>query len=166
LGRAHIDVMVVARGGGSEDDLASFNDERVARAIFGSPVPVISAVGHETNLTLSDLVADLRAPTPSAAAELLAPDISGLRRDVATLHNRALQAMTRHFAQRRQDVANLRRRLAALGPDATLARGYAIVQSGDHVVRDASSLNPGDRLRVRLHRGRLTSTVDAVEPEA
>ena len=74
-----IDVLVVARGGGSDDDLAAFNDERLARAIFASPVPVVSAVGHETNLTLSDLVADLRAPTPSAAAELLAPDVASLR---------------------------------------------------------------------------------------
>src|SRR5437868_3771011 len=77
-----LDVMVVARGGGSDDDLAAFNDERLVRAIFASPVPVISAVGHETNLTLSDMVADLRAPTPSAAAEQLAPDVASLRNDV------------------------------------------------------------------------------------
>src|SRR5919201_4744162 len=80
-----IDVLVVARGGGSDDDLAAFNDERLARAIFASPVPVVSAVGHETNLTLSDLVADLRAPTPSAAAEMLAPDVTALRADVRQL---------------------------------------------------------------------------------
>ena len=139
-----IDVMVVARGGGSDEDLAAFNDERLVRAIFASPVPVVSAVGHETNLTLSDLVADLRAPTPSAAAELRAPDVSAIRGEL-----RALQ-----------------RRLRALSPSATLSRGYAIVESEGHVLHDAGSVAPGDHLRIQLHRGRLASTVEAVEPES
>ena len=161
-----IDVLVLARGGGSDDDLAPFNDERLARAIFASPVPVISAVGHETNLTLSDLVADLRAPTPSAAAELLAPDLGSLRSDVQGLRRRARQAMTQQFAQRRRAIEDLRRRLHALGPAATLARGYAIVHGEDgHILHDASVVGPGAHLRIQLRRGRLTSTVDAVEPE-
>jgi exodeoxyribonuclease VII large subunit len=160
-----LDVLVVARGGGSDDDLAAFNDERLARAIFACPVPVVSAVGHETNLTLADLVADLRAPTPSAAAELLAPDVANLRRDVAGLRQRALQAVQRELAQRRGAVADLQRRLRALGPSATLSRGYAIVEHDGHVVSDASAVSPGARLGIRLHRGRLASTVDSVEPE-
>src|SRR5207302_8696050 len=112
-----IDVMVVARGGGSEDDLASFNDEQLARAIFASPVPVVSAVGHETNLTLADLVADLRAPTPSAAAELLAPDVATLRSDIGALRRRAAQALKQDFARRRRATLDLQRRLRALSPD-------------------------------------------------
>jgi exodeoxyribonuclease VII large subunit len=161
-----LDVLVVARGGGSNDDLAAFDDERLARAIFASPVPVISAVGHETNLTLADLVADLRAPTPSAAAELLAPDVATLQRDVAALLRRAAQAADQQFVQRRRAIDQLQRRLRALGPTATLGRGYAIVEADGHVLHDAADVGPGDRLRIRLHRGQLTSTVEHVEPEA
>src|SRR5262249_20881752 len=108
-----LDVVVIARGGGSDEDLAAFNDERLVRAIFASPVPVVSAVGHETNLTLSDLVADLRASTPSAAAELVAPDIRTLRADVASLRRRAVQGVRQRLAERRDAVGHARRRRGA-----------------------------------------------------
>jgi len=163
---AGVDVLVVARGGGSSEDLAAFDDERLARAIFASPVPVVSAVGHETNLTLADLVADLRAPTPSAAAELLAPDVAALRIDVSALRRRLVQATTQQFAQRRRALDNLQRRLQALGPTATLSRGYAIVEVDGRILRSAADAAPGNRLRIRLQRGQLTSTVDSVEPDA
>jgi exodeoxyribonuclease VII large subunit len=183
-----VDVVVLARGGGSDEDLAAFNDERLARAIFASPVPVVSAVGHETNQTLADLVADLRAPTPSAAAELLSPDIAALRQDVLAFRRRAASAAharlarsatatasaraalhrrtLAHLASRADRLAAHVARLNALSPAATLARGYAIARLNDTILRDAADAHPGDALHVELHRGRLTSTVQAVEPAA
>ena len=74
------DVIVVARGGGSLEELWAFNDERVVRSIYGSKIPVVSAIGHETDFTISDFVADLRAPTPSAAAEMIVPNVTNLKR--------------------------------------------------------------------------------------
>ncbi|GAC1319786.1 MAG: exodeoxyribonuclease VII large subunit [Chloroflexota bacterium] len=181
------DVIVVARGGGSDDDLAAFNEETLVRAIFAAPVPVISAVGHETNLTLADLVADVRAATPSAAAELLAPDVRTLRNDLRTLESHTHGALvqrvglerrrTREARERlgrqaahsvsfaRQRLAEQSARLRALSPLGTLNRGYAIVFAHDQVLSDASTVSLGDPLRIRLRHGSLISTVDGVEPQ-
>ncbi len=89
------DALIVGRGGGASEDLSAFNDERVVRAVFGSRLPVISAVGHEVDVTLADLAADCRAPTPSAAAELAVPDRAGLARHVADLKGRSYEAVER-----------------------------------------------------------------------
>lgn len=181
-----VDVIVIARGGGSDEDLAAFNDERLARAIFACPVPVVSAVGHETNQTLSDLVADVRAPTPSAAAEILVPDVQVLRRELDGLRRRALDRARQHMQQARvrceagsdrlirqlgsrvrvarERVGSREAQLRALSPLATLERGYAIAEADGHILRDASAASVGQTLSVRLHRGRLTSSVTAVEP--
>jgi len=90
-----IDVLIVGRGGGSAEDLAAFNDERVVRAVAHSEIPIISAVGHEVDVSLCDLAADLRAPTPSAAAEIVVRDALGLREQVGRLTLRARDAMLR-----------------------------------------------------------------------
>jgi exodeoxyribonuclease VII large subunit len=114
------DVLLLTRGGGSLEDLWSFNDERLARAIAAAPIPVVSAVGHETDFSLSDFAADLRAPTPSVAAELLVPSRDDLARRLraldARLHN--LQAQRLRAAMQRADRAVLR--LNALRPRARL----------------------------------------------
>lgn len=101
-----IDVLIVGRGGGSLEDLWAFNEERVARAIFNSRIPVISAVGHEIDFTIADFVADLRAPTPSAAAELVVKNHEDLQRNVQTLERRFIQS-ARNYLREWKNRVNL-----------------------------------------------------------
>jgi exodeoxyribonuclease VII large subunit len=115
-----LEMAIVARGGGSMEDLWAFNDERVARAIFGFPVPVVSGVGHETDETITDLVADLRAPTPSAAAERSSPDVAQLAR-VFRVIERAMSSATRtRVGESAASVESLLRRLQDNSPDLAL----------------------------------------------
>ena len=107
------DVVIIGRGGGAREDLWAFNDERVARAVAACPVPVISAVGHEVDITVVDLVADLRAPTPSAAAEAAVPDRDALVQDVLALRGRLTRAASRSLQRRRQTVSGVGGRFAA-----------------------------------------------------
>lgn len=106
-----INVIIIARGGGSLEDLAPFNDEALAREIFKSEIPVVSAVGHETDFTICDFVADLRAPTPSAAAELIVPERSELISKIDSTGKRMMSAFSRHFAGHKEELDDLRRRL-------------------------------------------------------
>lgn len=99
-----LDLVIVARGGGSAEDLAAFNDEAVARAVFAFPVPVVSGVGHETDTSIVDFVADLRAPTPSAAAERCTPDRSALLDRVSRTHAGMLQAVQRDLRDAREQI--------------------------------------------------------------
>ena len=112
-----VDVIIVARGGGSLEELWAFNTEPVARAIHASHAPVVSAVGHETDVTIADWVADVRAPTPSAAAELVAPDVAVLAADVAILVQHARAIILPALAERSQSVAALAQRMRGHLPD-------------------------------------------------
>ncbi|MGE7139130.1 exodeoxyribonuclease VII large subunit [Luteibacter sp. NPDC031894] len=116
------DVLLVTRGGGSLEDLWAFNDETVARAIHASAVPVVSAVGHEVDFTIADFVADLRAATPSAAAELLVPDRADLARQLERLRQRMATLVTRRLQSSAQRTDNWQARLNAQRPQARLAR--------------------------------------------
>ena len=100
-----VDVIVLARGGGSFEELACFNDESVARAIAAAPLPVVSAIGHETDFTIADFVADLRAPTPSAAAELVVPDVSTMNEQLRAMEDRVYARMRHRLATATRDVA-------------------------------------------------------------
>jgi exodeoxyribonuclease VII large subunit len=147
-GKRH-DVLLLTRGGGSLEDLWAFNDEAVARAIRASSVAVVSAVGHEIDFTIADFAADLRAPTPSAAAELLVPDALDLLRILARDRQRLAQRMQRSLESRTQRLDHLLARLNAQRPQARLARADERLQMlrqrlqrylGDKRERDSSRL--------------------------
>ncbi|MDC9595539.1 exodeoxyribonuclease VII large subunit [Xenorhabdus anantnagensis] len=120
--RQECDVLIIGRGGGSLEDLWCFNDEHVARTIFQSRIPIVSAVGHETDVTIADFVADLRAPTPSAAAELVSRNQIELLRQIQSLQQRLEMAIDYFFAQKQQIFNLLQHRLQQQRPDLRLAR--------------------------------------------
>ena len=182
-----LDLVVVTRGGGSKEDLKAFNDEGVARKIAAAPLPVISAVGHEIDVTLADLAADVRAATPSMAAELAVREKSEITDGLRLLRKRLDRALSnrvemfsmrldslagafRHHMTSRverleRDIESCSARLGSLSPFGVLERGYAIVseEKTGRVVGDSSTLEKGDRLAVRFRRGRAFCVVDGTE---
>lgn len=181
LGRIpKLDLAIIGRGGGSQEDLWTFNSERVARAVAAAPVPTISAVGHETDITLCDLVADLRAPTPSAAAEAATPDRDEVSSDLEHLADRLAQSLRGRAERMHERVARSSDRLGgaiqavleraearvgalaagldALSPLAVLSRGYAIARDGDgRVLRRRAEFLPGERFRLRVSDGEVSA---------
>ena len=130
--RQEVDVLIVGRGGGSLEDLWCFNEEMVARAIFHSHLPVISAVGHETDVTIADFVADVRAPTPSAAAELVSRNQTELLQQLQYRRQRLEIALDRLFAEKRQKLKHLSLRLHNQHPQAQLRIQQQLITQLSH----------------------------------
>ena len=177
-----VDVIVLARGGGSFEDLLPFSDERLVRAVAACPVPIVSAVGHEQDTPLCDLAADARASTPTAAARLVVPDANELaarlqrtregvwrgtralldrhRQRLGHTHDRLRRAPAHSVERKRARLEHAAGRLRALSPRATLDRGYAIVRSKDEIVRSAGAVVSGDPLDVEVADGRFGARVE------
>ncbi len=162
-GRDDIDTLIVARGGGSIEDLWAFNDERVARAIFAARHPVISGVGHETDFTMADFVADLRAPTPSAAAELAVPDLSELRPALVGIRQGLARDMLGLIADRRREVGQQQRMLTLLSPRRTLDDSQMRV---DQLIRQLDRALAQRLNRARHRVAMATAQLSAVSPQA
>ena len=156
-----LDLMIIGRGGGSAEDLWTFNEESVARAVFASKIPVISAVGHEVDTVITDLVADVRAATPTAAAELAVPDIENLkdRMRVCSPENSfwLLSAMLER-AENRLRLAKMD--IEHLDPMSILSKGYAVVKDTDGTwITDASKLPLGKEFEIVFRDGSVRASV-------
>ena len=182
------DLLIIGRGGGSREDLWAFNDERVARAIAACPVPTISAVGHETDFTIADLVSDLRAATPSVAAEAAVPVLAEVQQGLRSLAGVLADALedrvqrgARDLRQRGESLsiragrlverrrARLERvagRLEALSPVAVLARGFAVARGTDGgTLGRRTAFIPGASFDLLLHDGRVRATTESVHTD-
>jgi len=155
------DVIITGRGGGSLEDLWAFNDERVARAIYDSEIPVISAVGHEPDVTIADFVADRRASTPSNAAEIAVPDQSELLRYLQSARLRLLQAEGRQVAARQEKLKALREKRVLQDPLAFLQDKRLLLDYTQQKLVSSTK----EQLAVQRHRfGRLAASLDALSP--
>ena len=183
----HIDTLIVGRGGGSAEDLAAFNDEEVARAIFASEIPVISAVGHEIDFSISDMVADARAETPTAAADMAVADTFRLREDIDRYRKLLVTSAEQKIAAERRVLdsssallkANVRGRLSEArsrvdkaviilkenDPRNIFSKGYAAVTKDGAIVPGISGINVGEEYRVMMTDGSFTARVTKTDPE-
>ena len=155
------DVIILARGGGSLEDLWPFNEEIVARAIYESEIPIISAVGHETDFTIADFVADLRAPTPSAAAELANPDIYELKNKINTLKERARLSLKKKIELMRMRYNNLMQTKSMSNPVQNMQNNYLRLDS--LIKQMENSINLKQKELEKIFQAKL-SKLDALSP--
>ena len=180
-----VDAIIVGRGGGSDEDLINFNTEIVARAIYDCKKFVVSAVGHETDWTLCDLVADLRAPTPSAAAELLTKDgterkttlelimknisstmqniIFEKNSEIKLLYSNIDSAMQNYLSQKNQEINIIKQNLANMNPLKILKLGYAKIEKGGKHIASKAEVENGDNLEVYFADGKVIAKVEEIE---
>ena len=181
------DLIIIARGGGSREDLWVFNEESVARTISNSPVPTISAIGHEIDITISDLVSDLRAATPSMAAELAVREKAELSRELATFQRRINNSLINKINYLAKEVEQLQSRifwnikskyesnlaelsvmsgkLDSLSPLKVLQRGFSVVygKDGKEIIKSSESIAPGDKISLKFYIGIAGCTVDSTD---
>ena len=155
------DLIITGRGGGSMEDLWAFNDERVARAIFRSRIPVISAVGHEPDVTIADFVADLRASTPSNAAELAVPDQADLRDCMAHLQARMDRSLDRRLQIRRESLRRLESSPFLQSPQRAIQEKRLLLDYQQQRLLHAMDRQVGEH---RQQMGRLAASLDALSP--
>ena len=183
----HIDTLIVGRGGGSPEDLAAFNDEEVARAIFASDIPVISAVGHEIDYSISDFVADLRAETPTAAADIAVMDTFKLREDIESSKKMLITSAEQKISSERRILdsgsallgANIRAKISEArsalekavillrenDPRNIFSKGYAAVTKDGAVIPGITDIVKGEEYRIIMTDGSFTARVTEVDPE-
>ena len=184
----HIDTLIVGRGGGSAEDLAAFNDEDVARAIFASDIPVISAVGHEVDFSISDFVADARAETPTAAADMAVMDTHQLRQDIDRSRQLLATSVEQKIASERRILdtnrellrTSMKARIAdarsALDkaliilkendPRSIFSKGYAaVISESGSIIADISGIRPGNEYTVMMNSGSFTAKAVDVMPD-
>ncbi len=176
-----VDVIIIGRGGGSIEDLWGFNGERLARKIFSMQTPIISAVGHETDFTICDFVADLRAPTPSAAAELAVPDVRGILQDLDMRYDRLTESLQnllegekesltncvdvfkkagpRLLAMEEERLKGLIGKTESLSPLAVLSRGYSVASKQGKTVKSVKALSSGDEVQLRFTDGMVETVI-------
>ncbi|MDR2656056.1 MAG: exodeoxyribonuclease VII large subunit [Oscillospiraceae bacterium] len=184
LNKTRCDVIIMGRGGGSIEELWAFNTEAVARAVYNSKIPVVSAVGHETDFTIADFVADLRAPTPSAAAELVSPDINGvlqyldemagsMRENAAGRIKSIRQSLLdsplrdnilRLHKERKSETLRLAETLSSLSPLDVLLRGYAIASGKGGVIKSVRDCAAGDQIDIRFKDGSVLAEIAGICP--
>ncbi len=182
-----IDLIIVARGGGSKEDLWAFNEEAVAREISASPVPVISAVGHEIDITISDLVSDVRASTPSMAAEIAVREKRELMEELKDLESRMATALKKRIEFYEKDISRIQSdlqraiqikldsaaselqtlsgKIDALSPLKVLERGYSIAYKlpSMEVIKESKGLKSGDEVLIKFHSGKAKCSVEDIE---
>jgi exodeoxyribonuclease VII large subunit len=185
LQNPELEVLVIIRGGGSSDDLETFNDEKLTRTIAGSRIPTLVAIGHERDYTFAELVADMRASTPSNAAELIVPDkkeeLSRVDRDQENLNNQlfniiqnieksleqnlaAIFDQTNYLIEREISQNELKNQLlSSLNPQTILDRGYSVILKDGQSIRSSSQLLVGDEVRIRFAKGGAIAEIDKVE---
>lgn len=180
-----VDVLIITRGGGSAEDLAAFSTEQVTRAVAGSRIPTLVAIGHEVDISLAELAADQRASTPSNAAESLVPDkrhvlettarsrvllddllelaVRTARQKLAEQKKGLIEGLTRSVQNTRQQLESQKQLLLALSPQAALARGYAVLRSGGVIVRSGTQLSVGDPVTIQVPDAIVQAAVTKVD---